>query len=1522
MPNGWWLWEDESSRSQRQADDFGKLAETIKQKADADLLGRTGRGILDNLYSAAERGLGLLDEQRQSAQSAAEQFGSFARERLEQADPQESVRQSIRGNPALGAGLNPLAGTVADYAVDQGSKLLEANKLGWQRPLASLGIANPLTPEEDVRSKQVSRQVIEENPLSPLPFGFTPATKAAEQAVKPAIPAIEETARVGREAVEGVSPRVKAALEGLGIGKAGAADDLATRSAAIAAEDGADAPFAAAGRGAGEMLPEPKTVPTAGSRVTQVLRSLGIDGPRAQADEAASLGAQPTSLASNAPPSLTTDRYYHGTGSDFARPDPGKFDPNGLFGPGYYLSDDPRPSGGYAEARTPIVNSRIEEIEIELDQLRDILNGRGPWANDPRQRTFAETRIPKLERELATLAPADTGPNIRPVDVPRDLRLLDADALISPAEQRRILEHVDPEAVQMHDWLAERGGLRPTTGDEFYEELRSTPSIASRENVNRLLRESGYDGIRYAGGKRIPMMDEAGAPIEHNAVVIFPESLDKIRNATAGTPGGLLPGSTGDAISGQKIAQAAIRGSGQGALAGGIGASQEEDADLGDVALGALQGAGLGAANRSARSVLPGLRRMESAAVARAVAKTPDEPTPIANKARGKSAADVIAEGARPITASVDDEIKRLRLDKEPPELQDIIRESLESSDFAKEQRRGVIPDEVAQAAADRVNMSIDDWIKGGKKGKTYSEEQLLALRNAGAAQARKVSDLSKEIIEAESAGQVTDLLKARMAVEGKRLNDFLTTVKEPARAESGRGLQAWRFDAREFESDPSAAIERIYKRMGGKENVDQAVQEFTKLTEADADPITMATFWAKVEKPPPGFTDWFKALRYNSMLSGPRTFEINALGSLIEVPWKLGRDIAVSSARGHPGEVVPELAGMWAGAHKGAAAFMQTLKHGITQEQALAGDLPRSIESRLDNPAAKRIAGALELPGRINAATDEYFKALTYGMQLGREAALQARREGVSGRQWSIRVAELLENPTDYMQKQALRTSERMTFKGDMGGVGQGLEAAVQKSGVIGHIIMPFLRTTYHLTARGIERTPIGLAGLGVDVVRGKYKAGAPESKGLATVQERLSEAIPGSMVTLWLMGQAASGNISAAGPDDDQKKKMLQAQGWQPYSIKMGDKWVSYANWGAFAMPLSLAASSVEAHTYKEPDASMMDVAQDTFRRLAETMTEQTYLKGMGTIFQAMRDPTTYGGKFLTDTLTTLIPFGAALNTVGQAMDPVQRRPDRGDVGQAVKARLPGLREQVPVATDLLGKPISNQQTGIAALNPLRVTKQKEDAMLKEFGRVGVDFGTVQPEIAGEKLYGADVGRYKDRAQLYRAMIASQMIETQAYKNASDEDKARMLRNAMTRGAAWASHEVRPGARQDGREFISVANNDLDTAVTGYLRAVGAQRQIDELKQTRYVGYSGEDAEQIARDRSNLSAFRDQFGEAQGDSVFISRYGVSRYAKAKNARANPAYRLKVEQIERSNPEIYAYLRQNPTTTELAVVA
>jgi hypothetical protein len=257
-------------------------------------------------------------------------------------------------------------------------------------------------------------------------------------------------------------------------------------------------------------------------------------------------------------------RMFHGTGSDFPRVDPSAVSgEDNLFGPGYYLTSDPRVAGGvvasggeqvgpswlkssvkrapgsvisrgYAQETAPPPDS-LNILTDQVDGIRQALQN--PDLSES-GRTALEDLLTKAQTQIQQFA----GPNVRAIDVPQNLNLFDMERPV-PADQAEAIAKrlwgtdalADPETrAEVQSW-----STPAVDGASVYDTIRGEVGDGSKTAANQVLADAGFDGIQHSGGKRIPMTDASGVPIEHDVNIIFPDSLDKVRNAISGTQGGM-----------------------------------------------------------------------------------------------------------------------------------------------------------------------------------------------------------------------------------------------------------------------------------------------------------------------------------------------------------------------------------------------------------------------------------------------------------------------------------------------------------------------------------------------------------------------------------------------------------------------------------------------------------------------------------------------------------------------------------------------------------------------------------------------------------------------------------------------------------------------------------------------------------------------------------------------------------------------------------------------------------------------
>jgi murein DD-endopeptidase MepM/ murein hydrolase activator NlpD len=838
---------------------------------------------------------------------------------------------------------------------------------------------------------------------------------------------------------------------------------------------------------------------------------------------------------------------------------------------------------------------------------------------------------------------------------------------------------------------------------------------------------------------------------------------------------------------GSGVVPSAVRAAGFNAAQGGVlGAGSESlqaeaegrETDVGEQIRRGAVGAGLAvlAGNRAARGAV-GMRARELGSGVVPEGRRRVSPPEL----RGK-----------PITSTPAEEVSRLRLDKFPEPLRPIIQQAAEATGFAHDARRGVIPDAAAEDAADAIGRTVDDWIAKSKIGRALNTEETRALRNVVTGQAQKVDDLAQEIADAEANGVVTDILIARAHQEAEKLAS-LVPVMEGARAEAGRAMRAWRADPRPV--SPTDAAQRIFDKFGGgpegRQRALDAIKEFQQIPTDD--PIARAGFWARVERGGKiTSSDVLTAIRYNSMLSSPRTWEIGWIGSILQAPIKIASDVMAAASRPMSGEMGEAAKGAAMGLQAGIRPLWETIRHGITTDQALAGQLPRGLGPRATTPAGKVAGTLIDIPGRMVAAPDAFFTSIFKGAETGRLAAIRAHQAGLKGEKRAEFIHNFATNTPKNQQAEIDRVVDGLMLRGDMGRFGRWASGVATKDPLIGSFVAPFMKVSYHIWTQGMDLTPVGALGTGIDVLRGAYRDGGRPT-GVRPLGERARANAIGVGITGAATWQALQGNVSGAGPDDPEKRQELtRLTGWQPYSVKMGDRWVSYANWGPVAVPLSLAAAYAENQQYKKSDASNEDQMFDMAKRVAKLTTEQTFLQGIGTIMNAFEDPQRYLPQLLAQQSSSLIPYGSALNTVAQSQDDYVRQPDRPadvgtgeSVGQSIKGRIPMNpltpdRGDVPIAQTPLGQPVENQQSGAMAFQPFRISRIRDDqgaAIGRAYLDLGVDIAKPPSSFTEE---GVKIDMTPEQQRAYQRYMGDAIIRGFERANgASDRRRAEQLKS-----------------------------------------------------------------------------------------------------------------------------------------------
>ena len=692
--------------------------------------------------------------------------------------------------------------------------------------------------------------------------------------------------------------------------------------------------------------------------------------------------------------------------------------------------------------------------------------------------------------------------------------------------------------------------------------------------------------------------------------------------------------------------------------------------------------------------------------------------------------------------------------------------------------RRQKITNDELPKLADDLGMTVDDLL-ARRQGEAFNAEQILAARKILVASGENLVKLAN----AAKNGSEMDLALFRRAMAQHRA---IQSQVSGMTAEAGRALQSFRVVASSSREQERLIKEALETTGGEAVSRDMAAM----LSELDS-PEKIGRFVKDANKATT--KDQLYEVWINGLLSSPTTHMVNILSNVMVVGLTVGERKIASMIGGNipAGEASAQLKGVVDGARDGFRLAWNALKTGEPTDplQKVEAEKHRAITSENLNIAgpAGRFADfmgeAIRVPGRLLTAGDEFFKAVGYRMELYAQAYRQAFNEGLRDEAAAKRVVEIIENPPENIKQAAIDASRYQTFTNQLGQSGKAVENFRNKV-PYARVVMPFVRTPVNIMSYTFERTPLApLSG----AFREEIAAGGAR-RDLA-----LGKLISGSMLMAVSADLALSGHITGAGPTDPKMRNILRATGWQPYSLKVGDKYYAYNRLDPVGALLGLAADVSEiAGQTTEADAT--ELATAAAISVAQNMASKTYLSGVSDFFDAFfsasTDPESSNHKlnrYLQRMVGSIVPANIA--NIERVMSP-EMSATYGYIDR-IKSRLPGYSDDLPPRRNIFGDPIVLEGgIGPDIMSPIYTSTAKDDPVADEMVRQQVSIGMPRRVIKNVEL---DAQQYDRYILLYSGIEAeyslkerlSIMFDSREYKNASDGPeggKALMIKSVFT--------------------------------------------------------------------------------------------------------------------------------------------
>jgi hypothetical protein len=493
---------------------------------------------------------------------------------------------------------------------------------------------------------------------------------------------------------------------------------------------------------------------------------------------------------------------------------------------------------------------------------------------------------------------------------------------------------------------------------------------------------------------------------------------------------------------------------------------------------------------------------------------------------------------------------------------------------------------------------------------------------------------------------------------------------------------------------------------------------------------------------------------------------------------------------------IVGNLQGVMDGLKGAAAAF-------VTDEP-----IPGKAESKGAIPG--RLGYAVRTPFRLLQAADVLSRSMAESGEAYTIAARQAAKEGLNPltNEYRERVAELGMSGLSAAQAQfAEKEAARLVFQAPLGDAGKAVQNFVQQW----HLewAVPFIRTPLNIFKEMARLSPAA-------PIVGEWRASV--EKGGVEAQRAFAEMAIGTGISALASSWAMSGNISGAGDPDPNKRRAAQAAGWQPYSIKINDKWYSYQRLQPVGGLIGMAADMSEAWEYLNSDErdKLPKIIATAF---SNAVTSQTFLAGMTTLVQVMADPTRYGPTWINQMAGSVVP--AAVGQTAQLIDPYVR--EVNSAREAIQNRVPGMREQLTPSRDMFGEPVANPDR-VGGISPITTKAISDDPVRQEAARLGVgnpeapktahlpskgDSKIGQIELTPEQrdVFGEEGGHMAHK-------ILSTIMASPGYGNMSDFIKAQMFRQVFEKSNSWGRYKAMPQAEleSESQRIISTIQQRMN--------------------------------------------------------------------------------------------------------------
>jgi len=560
------------------------------------------------------------------------------------------------------------------------------------------------------------------------------------------------------------------------------------------------------------------------------------------------------------------------------------------------------------------------------------------------------------------------------------------------------------------------------------------------------------------------------------------------------------------------------------------------------------------------------------------------------------------------------------------------------------------------------------------------------------------------------------------------------------------------------------------------------------------------------------------KSFRRMAMLFNPKTMTRNFLGNkLMELPNMLA-DFAGSRLDA----TLAKKSGIRTQGTLDTKAYREGKKIGISEAKQ---DRDLGINTRRTNPFEMQEGKTWNNETKTGKALNWVEKWMNYALDRGDRPFEEAIYYNSLANQMRLNNVEVA---TETMKEIAQAEADKKTWKnsGKMAKVASKTREVLNTAHIgemgLGDLVLPFVMTPANLAVATYDYSPAAVISVAKNAK--KYSEAMKSGKDVATAQkafvDSFGKAVTGTLLYAVAYAIAKSGAITGGEDEDKDVRAMMRAQGFQPYSIKIGDKYYSYDWAQPIANPFAVMA---ELHRQAEISKNTPggDKANNAFKAITEAFTiggdrlyEQSFLKSINTLLSA-ESPQEGLIDFAVDIPSSFVP--TLFKQIADVTDGGYKATYDSNnllsmMFDKVLAKIPGAKSTLPTKRDTLGKEIEmyGGQNGLinSFINPGRLSKDTAGAIGNEIMDVYNNTGdaAIMPQVAPTSMrydingdgelekIDFDTSQQAVLQERMGTIVADgvdSLLNNDVYQNASYEEKATALTSLVQYAKAKAIEE-----------------------------------------------------------------------------------------------------------------------------------